>query len=478
MNSTYDVAVVGGGSGGVGTAIAAGRAGLNVLLVEQADTLGGTSTRGGVNCWEMMCGGTGIPFDIYRELKTIPKAVGFYRTNRHICWEESGFYPGGEALIDPSLHYKDSLLRQAAGAQMLHTHKEWTKDHWHGMIFEPTAMSNTMLTLLKDAGVTVLLNTAFVKATASANRVDSVELSNGDSVRATAFVDSTANADMCINCGCEYWFGEDPKSRFGESAAPEESIGRLNGVTLMFRVGRKSTAAIDPLPNDVPDKCWWQESFPMAAVNQYPCGDLSLNPLPIMEGKLFGELGNDEAYDECQRRTLAFWHHWQMEFPEWQEFVIISFSSVLGVREGRRVAGEYVLKQEDMEAGVAHQAHDDIIAITDHPMDVHGSHGPHCTGVASAYGVPYRCLIPKGFRNLLIASRGASFSSLAASGCRLSRAMIQLGQAAGTAVALAKELSCDVPDVPALELRRRLLDQHVQLEWPLTRELQEYLGDQ
>lgn len=58
--STYDLAVVGGGSGGFGAAVAAARLGLHVVLIERADRLGGTSVNAGVNCWEMGAGGTGI----------------------------------------------------------------------------------------------------------------------------------------------------------------------------------------------------------------------------------------------------------------------------------------------------------------------------------------------------------------------------------------------------------------------------------
>jgi hypothetical protein len=89
--------------------------------------------------------------------------------------------------------------------------------------------------------------------------------------------------------------------------------------------------------------------------------------------------------------------------------------------------------------------------------------------------VPYRCLIPKGRSNLLIACRAASFSSLAASSCRLSRTMLELGEAAGTAVALAKELKVALPAVPPDRLRAALRTQHVQLEFPLSAELRAYV---
>jgi hypothetical protein len=82
------------------------------------------------------------------------------------------------------------------------------------------------------------------------------------------------------------------------------------------------------------------------------------------------------------------------------------------------------------------------------------------------YGVPYRCLLPKGINNLLVACRGASFSSIAASSCRLSRTMMALGHAAGVASALAKEKGATLRDVPAEALRQTLRSQHAEIDWP------------
>jgi hypothetical protein len=108
-------------------------------------------------------------------------------------------------------------------------------------------------------------------------------------------------------------------------------------------------------------------------------------------------------------------------------------------------------------------------------MDTHGGHARGISDLPEPYGIPYRCLIPKGQRNLLVACRAASFSSLAASSCRLSRTMMQLGQAAGTAAVLAKELKVDLPDVPPERLRDSLRQQHVQLEHPMPPDLRTYL---
>ena len=90
MTETVDVIVIGAGSGGIGAAWAAARRGLDVLLVEQSDSIGGTVTRAGVSTWEMGAGGAGLPFDIYRRLKEIPCAVGIYSYGRHMLWTRPG----------------------------------------------------------------------------------------------------------------------------------------------------------------------------------------------------------------------------------------------------------------------------------------------------------------------------------------------------------------------------------------------------
>jgi hypothetical protein len=94
------------------------------------------------------------------------------------------------------------------------------------------------------------------------------------------------------------------------------------------------------------------------------------------------------------------------------------------------------------------------------------------------YGIPYRCLLPRSLDNLLVACRGAGFSSLAASSCRLSRTMMQLGQAAGTAAAITIEHNIAPPQLPPEELRARLRTQHVQLEWPLAPEIENNIRQQ
>jgi len=464
-----DVLVAGGGSAGFGAALAAARGGLSVLVVEAHDWLGGTSTVAGVSAWESGCGGTGFPFELYHRLKTQPGAVGIYGVGRHCAWPDEGFYPGGENVLKPELRYADTLVRFGLGYVTYGRREDrpLIRQRFNGVVFEPEAMARTMAAMLAETGrVEVRLNTRVVRAAVAAGAVSRVDLSDGSAVSARWAVDATGDARLCEACGCERLRGEDPRERFGESAAPESPSGRVNGVTLMFRVTPKAGPGVDALPVGIPECCWWADRFPVAHVVHFPNGDLSLNLLPTMEGTEFLALGPEAAYAECQRRLRAFWHHWQQRFPEWQAYHLASMAAVLGVRETRRTVCEYMLRQADLEGGLAAQRHPDVIAIADHNLDVHGRHAAAGGGVRTAYGVPFRCLRPCGVRNLLVAGRAAGFSALAASSCRLSRTMMQLGQAAGTACALAARGAGELSTVSMTDLRTELQRQHVTLAWP------------
>ncbi len=481
-----ELAVIGGGSGGFGAALAAARLGMDVVLVERSDRLGGNSVRGGVNIWEPGLGGTGFPFEIYRRLKhepglgREPNTAGIYSMGRHMgtfdAKREAYPFPGGETVIDPARTYLDSLQRHGLAHSQL-----------HGVVFEPDAMAETMLAMLEETGhCRVLFRTEFKRVAMSAGRVQNVTVqkvrfADGKSVVesrklvADFFVDATGDGLVCEDAGCTMMTGQESRAQFDEPGAPDAPTPRVNGVSLLYRVTPVATPAVEPLAEGIAAECWWAKRFPVAQINHYPNGDLNVNMLPTMEGAEFMKLGWVDARTECERRVRAHWHDIQTHCAEFRGFRLDSIAPVLGVRETRRVTGEYVLTQNDLDAGISGQRHADIICLADHPCDTHGGHNKGIKPLREPYGVPFRCLIPKGTRNLLITCRAASLSSIAASSCRLSRTMMQLGQAAGTAVALAKELEVEVPDIPAERLRASLREQHVQLEHPMPGELRSYL---
>ncbi|MFA5204169.1 MAG: FAD-dependent oxidoreductase [Lentisphaeria bacterium] len=487
----YDLAVIGGGSGGFGAALAAARAGLSVALVEREPALGGTSTRGGVNCWEPGVGGTGIPFDLYRRLKRTPQAVGIYSFDRHFCWQDGWYwpqalekvnFPGGITVIDPGRTYRDTLRRHPEGGAP--PTEAFSRRAWHGVVFEPDAMARAMAELLAETGrCSLLLNTVMVAVEAAGGVVRAVRLDDARRLVARHWVDGTGDGRLCAACGCEQLRGLDPRSRFQEPSAPETAApDRVNGVTLIYRVTPLGAAGdagggVEPLPPKIPDACWWAAQFPPVCCNHYPNGDRNLNMLPTLEGGEFLALGEAAARREAERRVRAHWHFLQVHWPEFRRFRLSWTAPLLGVREGPRTVCEGMLTEADLRRGLGRQEQPDWVAVADHPLDRHGE-GGGCPELAAPYGIPYRCLIPKGFHNLLVASRAAGFSSIAASSARLSRTVMQLGQAAGTAAALAREAGVELPAVPPARLRAALQRQHVQLAWPLPAELETYLSDE
>jgi hypothetical protein len=465
----YDLCVIGAGSGGIGAALAAARMGLSVLLIEKSDTLGGNAVRGGVHNWEPGVGGTAFPFEIFQRLQKIPNAVAVVRMVRHCVLPQPGepVYPGGEALPDPAATYADSLQRHSLKA-LSPEEKFGRSSTFRSIVFEPEAYSRVVGEMLAETvNCTIRTNAAFREVLVKDGRIESLILDNGDVVKASFFVDSTADAKLCQAAGCELMRGQEGRETFGEPDAPEQASSKINAVTLIYRITPREPAAVDPLPADVPSECWWQARFPASLNSGYANGDLNINMLPTMQGEEFLHLGYPAAYAECRRRVLAHWHYLQTrpDFPEFQRYTISWIAPSLGVRETVRVVGEYMLTEHDILKGISRQTDPDIITLADHAMDRHGE-GGGCVELREPYGVPYRCLLPKGINNLLVACRGASFSSIAASSCRLSRTMMALGHAAGIAAALAKENGVTLRDVPAEVLRQTLRLQHAELDWP------------
>lgn len=465
----YDLAVIGGGSGGIGAALAAARLGLSVALIEAGECLGGTAVLGGVSLWEPGVGGTGIPLEIYARLSTIPDAVGVYSFGRHCLWprEDDAPVPGGEHVVDPARTYADTLRRFGSPDPRSPEGGSFRRDRWHGLVFEPDAYARVVAAMLNETGrCEVFFNRRIVDAAIDGARVSAVALADGSTLSADAFIDATGDVALCRAAGCETMFGQDARERFNEPSAPATASGDVNAVTLVYRAEPADRDMMEPLPDGIPGECWWRSTFPFSSITHYPSGGLNVNMLPTMSGAEFVERGPAEGYAECLRRVRAHWHWMQADYPEYRAYRFAQAFSMPGVRESWRTVTETILTENEITAGLSRQKEEGLIALADHAMDRHGE-GGGCVELDEPYGIPFGCLVPKGMENLLVACRGAGFSSLAASSCRLSRTMMQLGQAAGTACALAAETGCAPSAVNTEQLRDSLSGQGVQLAWPM-----------
>ncbi len=453
-----EVLVIGGGSGGIAAALAAARLGAGVLLCEAADGLGGNAVRSLVCSWEPGVGGTGIPWEVYARLRTLG-AAAIHGSGRHCCADVPGLreFPGGESVLRPNRRYADTLRR--CGAPPGPYPYAFARQHWHGVSFLPEVYGHVVADLLHEAGVEVRLE-------ARAVAVDGLRVSfaNGDTVEARTLIDATADIHVARLAGCATRLGRESASEWGEpsaGAAPEPTV---NGVSLLYRL----TPGEEDLPPAPP--CWWASGYPLAAVVELPGGDRVVNPLPLLSGREWLAMGPQVAAHEARLRADAHWQ-WLRRMPGgFHGFRRSAVAPAIGVREGPRILAERMLSELDLRAGLAAQPDPDLIALADHAFDTHGDKAVHGE-LPAPYGVPFRCLVPRGRRDLLVACRGAGFTAIAASSCRLSRTMMQIGQAAGTAAALAIDYGIDAAAVPPDALRGALAAQGVQLAWPLEPEI-------
>ena len=435
-----DVCIVGGGSGGIGAAIGAACAGADVILIERQPQLGGTSTSAYVCNWEPGPGNA-VAREIYDRLAKVPSAVGIVSDHNH----DRRKGPFGLWLVTPGLTYEQTLRR--AGI---------SRKKWHAAVFESAAFCKGVSDMLAETGkCRTMLRTRFVEAQTEGKRVVSIKaVSDGGvtcRIRAPIYIDCTGGAHLCRSVGCQTMLGPEPAERFGERSAPDQPGKTLNAISLCYRV-RKSDHPVRQVAPQPPVKRWPKS----AHVSGLPNGDRIVNPLAMLPGRALVDLGYDEAMARCRRIVQAHWR-WLQAHPAFEDYELHSVAPMLGIRESYRVVGEYVLTQHDLLAGLKKQRHPDIIAIADHSMDVHGAGRGRVHGELSGpYGIPYRCLIPKGWGNLMVACRGASFSHIAASSCRLSRTMISLGHAAGVGAAMAAKSGVPVREVDMHALQQKL----------------------
>lgn len=143
----------------------------------------------------------------------------------------------------------------------------------------------------------------------------------------------------------------------------------------------------------------------------------------------------------------------RLETTEW-------YAATIGIRETRHVDGLYRLTVDDVRAC---RVPDDSIAVMATNMDTHNKNDPGGTYYTLEngpfFGVPYRCLIPRGISNLLVAGRSISADAMAGSAIRMIPCCLVFGQSAGTAAAMAASGACDPSRVDAQALRSLLLQQ-------------------
>jgi hypothetical protein len=482
FGGSADVLVVGGGPAGLGAAYGAAAAGAKVILAERYGFLGGNATAALV-----------MPLMSYHTQSLVSKPVP-----TRLLPDDHGL---GQPVVAGVLQRFVERLVQAGGAipPSLET--------GYVVPFDPEIFKLTALDLLDEAGVQYLLH-AFAsqvvgsqlpvagdeKATADYQHVVFETKSGPVVIGAKVLIDCTGDGDIAAGAGAAYEMGR-------------EEDGLVQPMTLMFRMVEFRYEAFERYVQEHPGQ--WQGVYGLwdlvrkateADELQMPREDVLLFGTPhehevavnsTRVTRVFGTEVWDLTYAESEgrrqmRQIAAFLTH---HVPGFEEAYIAQSGVQIGVRETRRILGEYQLTADDL---LSARKFEDAIARGSYPLDIHSPTG-HGTILqrlppGESYDIPLRCLIPRStvgrppfsapssqpianrdlstvscLDHLLVAGRCLSGTHEAQSSYRTMPTSMATGQAAGVCAALAARSSGQPRDVPAPEVRAELRRQGADL---------------
>lgn len=398
VTASVDVLVIGSGPAGFSAAVNCGRLGLDVMLIEQSGIIGGVAVSGLMSHWT---GQTEGPF--YEEL--LAKA----------------------ASATKDYHY-------APGKILPHTH-----------IIDTEKTELVMIGMLQDAHVKTLLYTFASAPIMDGEKVVGCIIENKQGrqvVYARIVIDASGDGDIAAKAGVPFHLGR-------------ESDGKMQPVTLMFRVGGVDMEhAIFPgeFEDNIQDiqtvgKKYFKDKnlghvllYPGAhpgevTVNMTNC--VGVNPLDAQE--------ISEAEFVCRKQIPEIITFLRKFVPGYSRCYWLETAPILGVRESRHFEGEYTITAEDITSGKVFP--DWIVTRAFFNFDIHGLDLPGLdpTGDQSSfngkpkYTIPLRCFVPKKINGLLLAGRNISGTHVAHSNYRVMPICMNMGQgvAAVCAVALA-----------------------------------------
>ena len=388
-----DFCVVGGGLAGECAAVAAARNGAKVVLVQDRPMLGGNASS------EIRVPVAGALGDV--------KSDRTVRENREVGIVEELFLRN--LYLNPRREFT------------LWDHVQWDF-------------------LTREPNIKVLLNTS-VNACATENgRIVSVTGWNSHSytkvtVRAKIFADCSGDGILRLS-GAKFMYGREPSTQFGESYARPVGSNTVMGTSLIWSF-KPNVAEDGPVP-PFSTAYWYPKGLGGIPKKGYPfswtCGTTELGGM----GDTIGDA--DWIRDQQFRYTYGYWK--QMKEKESQKAAGINFcGSLPGKRESVRFVGDHILTQNDL---LAEGRFPDTIGHGGWSMDDHFSEGFFSTlgqtifrKCPHVYGIPYRSLYSVNVENLMFAGRDVSVTHLALASTRVMATCAVMGQAVGTAAAIA-----------------------------------------
>ena len=418
---SYDLVVVGGGMAGCCAAVSAARLGCRVALIQDRPVLGGN------NSSEVRVGLSGlIHQELYPRLGDLVDEIG----------------PIGHWNLYDAKR-KPDLPRSRAVLSVIERHPE-KKIHNAGPASNYED-EQKLRVVTAETNLVLVLNTRVIAVEKEGKRISAVigrDIVTGRDkrFRGALFADCTGDGCVGFLAGADFREGRESKDETGESLAPEKADRLMMGVSVQWY----SEVASKPMPFP---ECPWALAFTSETAQPLTRGDwdweagMNMNSVTEIE----------QIRDHALRATFGNWAFVKNQSDKRAEFAnrrLVWVAYIGGKRESRRLLGDVILRQQDVESG---KVYPDACVTTTWGFDLHYPHpenSRHFPGMEfratnrdrriKPYPIPYRCLYSRSIDNLFMAGRNISVTHVALGSVRVMRTGGMMGEVVGMSAALCK----------------------------------------
>ncbi len=390
----YDLVVVGSDPEGIAAAVSAARNGLDVLLVDRRDEVGGLLTRGRLNTLDMN-------YDPDGNLLTRGIFLEFFRGLEGVSFD-----------VDTAKRVLEEML---AG----------------------------------EKNITLRLEQKIEGVVREKDRVSAILLENGERITAARFIDATQDADVAAEAGAGFTLGmEDLGTGRRQAVTLVLELGGVDWEALTKALvndsdehsGASGTSAWGFL-EEMRDYRAHDPQIRSRGLNMglQKSGNVLINAMHIFDVDALDPESRERAMARGQKEAEFIVRFMRENLPGFEQAFLAATAPELYVRETRHLNGLYRLTIDDL---LEYRNFWDKIALGSYPVDIQATAMDDwgaVVGNPAMYSIPFRCLVPVELTNLLVVGRGASYDSLAHGSARVVPVGMATGEAAGVAAALSLE---------------------------------------